>query len=312
MPSFPAGHRYRKLNPTLRERFKGAVHKVTLRAGFGCPNRDGRAGKGGCLFCSEKALLPNTGLAEGPIEQQIEAGLHAIQKRRGASLALAYFQDGTATDAPLELLSKLYRSALEHPNVVALAVGTRPDWIRKEVFDLLEELQKIKPVILELGLQVANDDILRAMNRNHTVQQFSEAATTAKSRGLEIVAHVILDLPDENENDRIQTAELLNRLGIDGVKIHNLHILRDTPLESLYREGKVRVSSLSDYVEMAASFIERLRPEMVIHRLTGEGPNHLMLAPDWVREKSRAIREIEKALEARDGFQGKHEKQNRD
>ena len=304
MPQFPGGGRYRRLAPALAERFGERVRKVTLRGGFGCPNRDGRVGTGGCIFCSELALLPVSGPIDGPIEEQMEAGLDLARRRFNAEKIIAYFQDNTATDGPIDMLSEMYRTAISHPRVVALSVGTRPDWIADEVYQVLAGLAEIKPVYLELGLQSADDDTLRALNRNHTVADFEQAVDQAHQHGLEVIAHIMLDLPGEEDAHRQKTAACLNRNRVEGVKIHNLHVLDGTPLAEMYREGTVELSSLDGYAQMTADFIDRLDPGMVIHRLTGEGPASLMLAPEWGRDKRRIRSKIEKALEAGDSWQG--------
>lgn len=305
MPSFPGGGRYRRLGPALEERFGERVRKVTLRGGFGCPNRDGRVGTGGCIFCSELALLPISGPIDGPVEEQLEAGLDVARRRFKAEKVIAYFQDNTATDGPVDVLDDLYRTAISHPRVVALSVGTRPDWIPAEVYQLLADLAGIKPVYLELGLQSADDDTLRALNRNHTVADFERAVDQAQRHGLEVIAHIILDLPGERETHRRKTAACLNRSRVEGVKIHNLHVLDGTPLAEMYHQGKLQLSSLDQYARMTADFIGRLDPGMIIHRLTGEGPASLMLAPEWGLDKRRIRAEIEKALEDGDDWQGK-------
>lgn len=304
MPAFPGGGRYRRLGPTWKDRFGEKVFKATLRGGFGCPNRDGRVGTGGCIFCSETALLPATGPVSGPVEKQLEAGL-ATAARRGAAKAVAYFQDQTATDAPLGILRDLYTRALRHPRVVALAVGTRPDWIGDDVLALLEELNREKPVFLELGLQSANDELLEVINRGHGVATFEQAVQSAHQAGLEVVAHVILDLPGETRDHRRATAACLNRTGVEGVKIHNLHVLRHTELAHWLERGELRLASLPDYARMAADFLQRLDSGMVIHRLSGEGPADAMLAPSWGRDKRRILAEVEKTLAGCDGWQGK-------
>jgi radical SAM protein (TIGR01212 family) len=305
MPSFPGGGRYHRLRPALEERFGERVHKVTLRGGFGCPNRDGRVGTGGCIFCSELALLPISGPVDGPVEVQMEAGLDVARRRFKAEKIIAYFQDNTATDGPIDMLDDLYRTAISHPAVVALSVGTRPDWIADEVYQLLADLAEIKPVFLELGLQSADDDTLRAVNRNHTVADFENAVSRTHGHGLEVIAHIILDLPGEGESHRARTAACLNRNRVEGVKIHNLHVLDGTPLAKMYRDGSVELSTLEGYTQMTVDFLSRLDPGMVIHRLTGEGPASLMLAPEWGRDKRRVRGEIEQLLEASDSWQGK-------
>jgi radical SAM protein (TIGR01212 family) len=305
MPSFPGGGRYHRLRPALEERFGERVHKVTLRGGFGCPNRDGRVGTGGCIFCSELALLPISGPVDGPVEAQMEAGLDVARRRFKAEKIIAYFQDNTATDGPIDMLDDLYRTAISHPRVVALSVGTRPDWIPGEVYRLLAGLAEIKPVFLELGLQSADDDTLRAVNRNHTVADFESAVKQSHDHGLEVIAHIILDLPGEGQSHRNKTADCLNRNRVEGVKIHNLHVLDGTPLAEVYRDGAFKLSSLEGYARMTVDFLAWLDPSIVIHRLTGEGPASLMLAPEWGRDKRRVRAGIERLLETSYSWQGK-------
>jgi uncharacterized protein len=305
LPRFPGGGRYRRLKPCLIERFGEPVHKVTLRGGFGCPNRDGRVGEGGCVFCSDRALLPSAGPVFGPVDQQLEAGLTRVARRTGVKRVIAYFQDQTATDAPLDTLESLFSSAITHPAVVALAVGTRPDWIPEDVVSLLAGLSRHKPVIVELGLQTASDPLLARINRGHTVADFESAVSRCRRAGLEVVAHVILGLPGETGADRDATTDCLNRVGVEGVKIHNLHVLENTPLALDFQRGKFQLGSLLEYADMAAGFLERLSPGMVIHRLTGEGPVELMIAPEWGHEKNKILGAIEKALESRNGWQGR-------
>jgi radical SAM protein (TIGR01212 family) len=303
--SFPGGERYRRLGPYLKERFGTRVHKVTLRGGFGCPNRDGRVGTGGCIFCSEQALLPASGPAFGPIEEQLDRGIQAIEKRTGAGLFLAYFQDQTATDAPPEVLRRLYQTALSHPRVVALAIGTRPDWLPDPVVELCAELNRHKPLIIELGLQSASDESLRRLRRRHSAEDFARAARHCKSAGLEVVAHVILDLPWEGRAELERTARFLGELNVDGVKIHNLHILRHTPLEESWRRGEIKLRLLEEYVELVVEFLQLLPPRMVVHRLTGEAPKRLMLAPEWFARKEQVFRMVAERLLLIDGWQGK-------
>ncbi|MBW1807617.1 MAG: TIGR01212 family radical SAM protein [Deltaproteobacteria bacterium] len=305
-PQILGGFRYRKLSLALKQRFGERIQKVTLRGGFGCPNRDGRVGRGGCIFCSEKALLPSCGPAFGPIEDQLEAGLQAVRLHTKANKAIAYFQDQTATDAAPSVLHDLYTRAMNHPDIVALSVGTRPDWIPDEVLSLLSKLTSQKPVFIELGLQSANDTFLKWMNRGHSVADFESAVKRCHQAGLEVIAHVILDLPDETADDRAKTAACLNSLAVEGVKVHNLHVLEHTPLAKLHKKGMFQLSSLLEYAEMVAEFIQMLRVEMIIHRLSGEGPAELMLAPDWGRDKKSILSKIDKTLSASDGWQGKH------
>ena len=304
-PPIPGGGRYRRLSAFLKERFGQRVHKVTLRGGFGCPNRDGRIGSGGCIFCSESALVPAARLAQGTLEEQLKDGLAAVEGLYGACGVIAYFQEGSATDAPIQQLRDLYSQALNHPKVVALSVGTRPDCLPPEVLDLLAGLACQKPIWLELGLQTANDQQLAELNRGHSLADFERAVDLAHGRGLEVVAHVILDLPGESARDRIATASCLNRTGVQGVKIHNLHVLAGTPLADRFHKGQVELADLEGYAGKVVDLLEHLRPQLVIHRISGEGPAELMLAPTWGRDKRRIRGAIDQALEQSDTWQGK-------
>jgi uncharacterized protein len=307
---FPGGGRFRRLGPVLRERFGARVQKVTLRGGFGCPNRDGRVGTGGCVFCSAEALVPRCKEPFAPIEMQLQAGLAVLQRRhQGPVSALAYFQEGTATDAPVERLSQMYRAVLANPHVVALAIGTRPDWISHQVYQLLSDLARERPVFLELGLQVANETLLQAMNRGHTVADFVRAVDLAHQHHLEVVTHVILNFPHTAEADRVDTARLLNQLQVEGVKIHNLYIIKGTPLAHAYAQGQLELESLHEYCAMTVRFLQDLDPRMVIHRLTGEGPPELMLAPAWAADKAQVLRAIGQELEKQDAWQGQYFRQ---
>jgi radical SAM protein (TIGR01212 family) len=305
MPSYPNGARYRKLGPTWIERFGTRVRKVTLRGGFGCPNRDGRIGTQGCIFCSEESLLPSSGPIFGSIKEQLKIGIRIAQKQ-GYQKVIAYFQDQTATDADYETLKDLYNQAFLDPRVVGLAIGTRPDWIAEPIYDLLADLAQNKPVFLELGLQSASNRILEFINRGHTVEVFENAVNKAHQRGLEVISHVILDLPEERKRDRQKTATCLNKLKVEGVKIHNLHVLADTSLAKLFKQGKIKIRPLEQYAKITADFIQLLDPAMIIHRLTGEGPPELMLAPAWGRDKRKILAKIEERLKAENGWQGKY------
>ena len=300
-----APDRYHRLAPYLVGEFGQKVHKVTLRGGFSCPNRDGRISTRGCSFCSESSLVPLYGIRHGPIEAQLEAGLNYMKKRFGSQAGIAYFQEGCSTDAPLEVLRKIYQCAISHPDIVALSVGTRPDTLPAPVLEVLAEIARTKPVWLELGLQTANDRVLQSINRGHSVADFCQTVERVHGHGIQVIAHVILDLPTETAQDRLATAQCLNQLGVDGVKIHNLHILLGTPLADEYEQGRFQLRPLADYARIASEFLAYLDPRMVIHRLSGEGPSDLMLAPVWGLDKANIHRAIETAMEQADSWQGK-------
>jgi uncharacterized protein len=304
-PPFPDAARYHRLNRYIKERFGRRVFKVTLRGGFSCPNRDGRIGRGGCTFCSEQSLIPLAGPAHGPLSEQLRAGLGHLKRRHRAEAAIAYFQEGASTDAPPDELEQMYTQALDDPRVVALSVGTRPDCLPDGILDLMGRLARRKPVWLELGLQSASDDSLRILRRRHTVGDFRQAVIRAQEHGLDVIAHVILDLPWEQRAERDATAALLCDLGVAGVKIHNLHVLRGTTLAEQWRAGRISLSSREAYIDQLIDFLERIDEGIVIHRLTGEAPASLMLAPRWGLDKRGALKAIELRLEERETWQGR-------
>jgi hypothetical protein len=300
-PDFPGGGRYRRLGPELERRFGGRCWRIVLDGGFGCPNRDGRLGSSGCAFCSLAAY----GLSARPEPVPVQLA-RRLSARGEETRAIAYFQAGTATDAPLARLEELYGAALAEPRVVALAVGTRPDCLPGSVVELLAALATrfAKPVWLDLGLQVADDGLLASLGRGHGVREFEDAVERAHAAGLEVVAHVILDLPGAGERHLRATAACLNRLRVEGVKLHNLHVLAGTPLAGRLRAGEFRLGTAEEYARRAASFLTWLDPATTIHRLTGEAPAALMLAPAWATNKHLTIQLVESALQAAGTWQG--------
>jgi hypothetical protein len=300
MPPLP----YRDINSYLRELFGERVQKVTLDAGFTCPNRDGRAGVGGCLYCNARGS--GTGaFGQGlGIKEQLAAGIERLARRYGAARFIAYLQSFSNTYAPLARLESIYREALGHPQVVGLAVGTRPDCLPDEVLDLLAELSRDRLVWLELGLQSAHDETLQRLNRGHDVACFTEAVQRSAAMGLPVVAHVILGLPGEGPEHMAATARYLANLPIAGVKIHLLYIIKGSGLEALYRRGDYAPLTEDAYISLVADFLELLPPQMVIHRLTGDPYPDELVAPAWCRDKSRVLSGIREELARRDSRQG--------
>jgi radical SAM protein (TIGR01212 family) len=305
-PGFTPERRYYPFSRFLRERFGTRVQRVTIDAGFTCPNVDGTVAVGGCVYCDNRSFSPNRRLPRTSVGAQVERGVAILGKRYGADRFLAYFQAATNTYAPVEKLRRLYDEALAHPQVVGLAVGTRPDCVPDAVLDLLEGYARGRYVCLELGLQSAHDRSLDWMNRGHHFDAFVEAAHRCRRRGLDVCAHVILNLPGEDRDDMLATADALAALPVQAVKILNLHVVRDTPLEAMYRAGRVRLFDRDEYVRVVCDFLERLPPEMVIHRLSGDAPPDYLVAPGWCLDKPTLLRAIHAELEQRDGWQGKH------
>jgi radical SAM protein (TIGR01212 family) len=296
--------RYYPFSQFLRERFGSRVFRVTVDGGFTCPNVDGTVAVGGCVYCDNRSFSPNRRLPRVPIRDQIRRGVTLLQKRYRADRFLAYFQAATNTYAPVEKLRRLYDEALQDPQIVGLAIGTRPDCVPDPVLDLLEEYARDRYVLLELGLQSIHDRSLEWMNRGDRAASFIDAVQRCQGRNLDLCAHVILGLPGESREDMLATAEALAALPVNGVKIHNLHVVRDTPLELMYRSGTVRMMEFKEYVAVVCDFLERLRPSMVIHRLNGDAPPDYLVAPQWCLDKPALLRAIEAELERRGSRQG--------
>jgi radical SAM protein (TIGR01212 family) len=295
---------YRDLNSFLKERFGQRVQKITLDAGLTCPNRDGRVGAGGCLYCNARGSGTGAWGRGESIPAQMAAGMARLARRYGASRFIAYFQSFSNTYAPVARLRELYEAALAPPQVVGLAMGTRPDCLGDEVLDLLAGYARDRLVWLELGLQSANDATLARLNRGHDAACFGEAAVRASDRGLAVVAHVILGLPGEGPREMAATAEFLARLPVQGVKIHLLYVIKDSGLARLHGEGKYVCLTEDQYVEAVANFIEGLPPHLVIHRLTSDPHPDELVAPAWCRDKARVLRRIREEFARRGTRQG--------
>jgi radical SAM protein (TIGR01212 family) len=307
--ALPAGltpqRRYQAFSQFLRRRFGAKVYRVSLDAGFTCPNVDGTVTVGGCVYCDNRSFSPNRRLPRVTVRDQVRRGVELLGRRYGADRFLAYFQAATNTHAPVEKLRRLYDEALDHPRVVGLAVGTRPDSVPNPVLDLLQDYARGRYVCLELGLQSIHDRSLDWMNRGHHYDAFVDAVDRCRGRGLDLCAHVILGLPGESRDDMLATADALAGLPVQGVKIHNLHVVRGTPMEATYRAGAVPMFERDEYVGVACDFLERLPSEMVIHRLSGDAPPDYLVAPLWCLDKPALLRAIHEELARRDSWQGK-------
>ena len=302
---FTSKRRYRAFSAFLRERFGTRVFRVTVDAGFTCPNVDGTVAVGGCVYCDNRSFSPNRRLPRTPVREQVCRGVTILQKRYRANRFLAYFQAATNTYAPVEKLRRLYDEALDHPQIVGLAVGTRPDCVDSPVLKLLQDYARERYVLLELGLQTIHDRSLDWMNRGHHFDSFVDAVQRCRGCNLDLCAHVILGLPGESQADMLATADALAVLPVNGVKIHNLHVVRDTPLDEMYRAGTLRMMERGRYVEVVCDFLERLPPSMVIHRLSGDAPPDYLVAPQWCLDKPALLRAIDAELVRRDSWQGR-------
>jgi radical SAM protein (TIGR01212 family) len=297
--------RYRALGAYLRERFGAPVRSVTIDAGFTCPNVDGTVTTGGCVYCDNRTFSPNRRLPRATVREQVERGVEILAHRYGSEKFIAYFQAGTNTHGAVEKLRRLYDEAIDHPLVVGLAVGTRPDSVPDDVLDLLDGYARRMPVWLELGLQTIHDRSLDWMNRGHHLDAFLDAVDRCRGRGFELCTHVILGLPGESHADMMATADTVASLPLSSVKVHNLYAVAGTPLATMVRRGEVRLLGRDEYVGLICDFLERLPPEMVIHRLQGEAPPEFLVGPKWCLEKGFLLAAIDAELVRRDSRQGK-------
>lgn len=296
---------YRDLNTYFRGLFGSRVHKVTVDAGFTCPNRDGTLSTGGCIYCNAKGS--GTGFhSQGiSVTRQIERSKARIARRFKTNKLMAYFQSFTNTYAPVKRLKALYDEALAVEGVVGLAIGTRPDCVSPPILELLESYAKKHLIWIEYGLQSAHDRTLGLINRGHDFACFEKAVITTRNRGINICAHVILGLPGESQQDMLSTADTIAALGIDGVKLHLLYVVQGTPLEARYREGRYRCLEQHEYVERVCEFIERLPETMIIQRLTGDPHLHELVAPTWSLQKRETMDLIHKNFKEKNTWQGK-------
>lgn len=296
---------YNAYSSYLKSRFPWKVYKLPLDAGFTCPNRDGKVASGGCTFCSNASFSPNSGGAIKPVRQQVEEGIAVFRKRRfGGERFIAYFQAFTNTYDTTERLARLYEEALSFPEVVGLAIGTRPDCLEESTLDLLEEIRKRTAVFLEVGLQSSHDATLRRINRGHTFSDFAEAVSRIKRRGLYLSTHLILGLPGEDRAMMLETIEKVSALPIDAVKLTHLYIPHQAPLASQYRRGGLSLFTLSDYLALVCDMVERLPRRFIIERLMGELDGPDILAPLWGKHKGEILQMIEAEFERRGTCQG--------
>lgn len=297
---------YQLFSDRLKDRFGVRVHKISIDAGFGCPNRNGGREGSGCLFCDPTGSGSVGIKKQLSVAEQMEQGKEVMRRKYKASKFMAYFQPFSNTLAPANQLRSLYDEALAVDDVVGLAVGTRPDCVPAEVLDLLGEYHRRTYFWLELGLQSSHDRTLDWLRRGHDFATFDKACRRAKACGLRVCVHVILGLPGESRADMLATADVLAALQVDGVKLHLLHVLRNTPLGNLYAEGKVQLLEKDEYVELVVDVMERLHPATLIHRLTGDGPRDQLLAPFWSLKKWEVLNAIDAEFARRGSRQGDH------
>ena len=299
------GLRYYRYSHFLREVFQGRVQKVSLDAGFTCPNVDGTVALGGCVFCDNRSFSPSRRLPRVDIRSQLDEGIRRLKWRYDVDRFLAYFQPATNTYGPVEKLRLLFERAISHPQVVGLVIGTRPDCVPDDVLDLLEELAGRVYLSVEYGLQTIHNRTLDWMNRGHHYDAFLDAVERSQNRGFEICAHVMLGLPGESRDDMLATASEVARLGLDSVKLHNLYVVKNTPLVKQYQSGEVSLLSRDEYVATVVEFLERLPPSCIVERVTGEVPADYLVAPDWCLDKMDLRQAIDDEFVRRDTWQGR-------
>lgn len=287
--------KYTTLNNYLKERFGEKVYKIALNGGFTCPNRDGSIDTRGCIFCSKGG---SGDFAESPdltITEQIENGKKRLEKKIKNGKYIAYFQAFTNTYAPVERLRTIYEEAINHPEIVALSIGTRPDCLGDDVLALLNELNKIKPIFVELGLQTINEDTAKYIRRGYTLEVYDKAVADLHKIGTNVVTHIILGLPNESKEDMLNSVKYACKV-TDGIKLQLLHILKGTDLAKDYEQGKFEVLTLEQYTEIIKECVQIIPENVVIHRLTGDGAKKDLIAPLWSADKKTVLNTINQAL----------------
>lgn len=302
----PNSKRYFQFSQYLKNKFGKKVYKITLDAGFSCPNRDGTISSGGCIFCDEGGSFSQAHSKLLPINQQILKGIETLSTRFKAEKFMAYFQAYSNTYKPVEELKIIYDSALCHKDIVGLSIGTRPDCVDSEKLDLIASYTDKYETWLEYGLQSIHDKTLKFINRGHDFETFLKAYKETKKRGIKVCAHIILGLPNETKEDMLETVSRLADLGIDGVKFHCLCIFPNTKLYDMYQAGNIKLLEEEEYIQISCDCLELLPKTTTIHRLGGNGLQAIKIAPDWLNKKFEILNRIDDELEKRYSYQGKN------
>jgi len=297
--------RYHSLDYHLKENFGEKIYKITLNGGMSCPNRDGKIGRRGCIFCSPMGSGDFAGCASLSITEQIEQGKKALKEKRPVSSFIAYFQAFTNTYAPVDYLEKIFMEAIADPEVKILSIATRPDCLGPEVIELLDRIRKIKPVWVELGLQTIHPKNAVYIRRGYELSVFENALQNLKAIDIPVIVHTILYLPDETDDMMLETIDYLNTKGIQGIKLQLLHVLKDTDLAHDFEAHPFRIPEMNEYIELLGRCVSRLNPDIVIHRLTGDGPKDLLIAPLWSGNKRTVLNTLNAYFKSQDIWQGK-------
>lgn len=296
-----------RLNNYFKECFGTKVYKISLNGNMTCPNRDGTISTGGCIFCSEGGSGDFSSSPNLTISEQIDVAIKRVGHKIKTGKYIAYFQAYTNTYAPVDYLRNIFTEAITHPDIVGISIATRPDCIPEDVINLLDELNHIKPVFVELGLQTSNINSARLINRGYDNNIFENAVYTLDNINIEIIVHMIIGLPCEQHDDILNTINYINGFPIKGIKLQLLHVLKHTALEQIYKDSPelFHYMNLNDYVDILCECIESLRPDIVIHRLTGDGPKSILLAPEWSGDKKKVLNTINGYISAHNIIQGR-------
>lgn len=295
---------YNSLNSYLKSKFGCKVYKLSISSGLSCPNRDGTLSSKGCIFCSAEGSGDFAANCKLSISEQIESAKLKVQSKIKDGKYIAYFQSFTNTYGDIGYLRTIFMEAINHPDIVALSIATRPDCLPEEVLDLLDELGHIKPVWVELGLQTTNELTASYINRGYTLEVFDNAVSELKKINVDIIVHVILGLPGETEKDMLDTVNYVSGLGISGIKLQLLHVLKNTPLEKEYSLNKFHILSMEEYTDIVIKCLKIIPPEIVIHRITGDGPKSILIAPLWSGNKRAVLNYMNKQFAISNVTQG--------
>ena len=289
----------RTVNQYLKEKYSQKIYKIAIDGGFTCPNRDGRLDTRGCIFCSAGGSGDFAEDRSLSVTEQIERGKRRVESKMPADQTesnkyIAYFQAFTNTYAPVEHLKSLYMEAVRHPDIVAISIGTRPDCLPEDVLNLLGEINKIKPVWVELGLQTIHEKTADYIRRGYPLSVYDKAVEELKRRDIEIITHVILGLPGESREDMLESVRYVGDSGVQGIKLQLLHVLKGTDLEKDYKAGLFKCLTMEEYIDLIADSLDILPEDIIIHRMTGDGPKRILVAPEWSADKKRVLNELNK------------------
>ncbi len=298
--------RYFQFSEYLKNKFGSKVYKITLDAGFSCPNRDGTISSGGCIFCDDGGSFSRAHSKLLSVEEQVFTGVETLSSRFKAKKFMSYFQAYSNTYKPVEELKKIYDSSLCHKDVVGISVGTRPDCVDEKKLELIASYTDKYETWVEYGLQSIHDRTLKFINRGHDFETFLRAYEQTKKRGINVCVHIILGLPNESREDMLETVKTLASLNVDGVKFHCLCIFPNTKLYDMYENGQVTLMEEDEYIKTACDCLELLPEKTTIHRLGGNGLQAIKVAPKWLNKKFEILNRIDDELEKRNSFQGKH------